>query len=577
MGQRPFSGSSFVEIAMRHLHVPPLPPRSLIPTFSPELEQVILIGLDKDPHCRFATVQAFANALEQAAGQIQLSTNQQAEPRKTTPPHLQRLMPRSQVANSFDAYLNEIDMSDYFEWQNDALLEEQAANGPPNINMDIATAKNEQKDLQKQGTDEQRDIPTQQLSQPVSPQREKSLLISARTPSKLPIARHARLIATLIILLLVISTVLLPVLLSERLTMIGKSPKPAPQAVLVGQVAFTNSGQLDPTSSQGLNDIVTVNLHNLSAPASGKSLFAWLLPDPSDDNTQPLLLGKLAIVGGKTQLTYADPNHSNLLVSYSGLRVTEQPSDQVPMTPPLDPQTWRYVGSIPNIPTPGDKKQYSLLDHTRHLLAKDPTLQQIGLQGGLGIWLYRNTEKILEWSSAARDSWAGGQQTDLIHGQMIRMLDCLDGAAYVSTSGDIPSDSQLLIDPQAGRIGLLEVSQTQTLPAYLTHVALHLQGLINAPGHTQEQRQLAVKIDTALEQVKPLMQKIHQDAVTLVKMDQTQLQSQDALTLLNDMVTNANSAYIGQFDPATGGNINGVVWIHNELQELAIIPVTAQP
>jgi len=439
--------------------------------------------------------------------------------------------------------------------------------------MNTDAAKDGQKGLQKQATNKQQAVPAEQLSQPISPSQERSLQVPTRTASKQPVTRHTRLIAMLITFLLVISAVLFPVLLSKQQPLIAKPP--APQAMLVGQLAFTSSGQLDPSSSQGLNDIVTVNLHDLLAPASGKSLFAWLLPDPSDDNTQPLLLGKLAIVGGKTRLTYADPNHSNLLVSYSGFQVTEQPSNQVPTTPPLDPKTWRYIGSIPNIPTTGDKKQYSLLDHTRHLLAKDPTLQQIGLPGGLDIWLYRNTEKILEWSSAARDSWAGGQQTNLIHRHMIRVLDYLDGAAYVYNSGDLPADAPLLVDPQAGRIGLLEVSQTQTLPAYLTHVALHLQGVINAPGHTQEQSQLAVKIGTALEQVTSLMQKIHQDAVTLVKMDQTQLQSQDALTLLNDMVTNANSAYAGQLDPATGENTNGIVWIHSQLQELAIIPVTA--
>src|SRR5205823_3934001 len=99
-------------------------------------------------------------------------------------------------------------------------------------------------------------------------------------------------------------------------------------------------------------------------------------------------------------------------------------------------------------------------------------------------------------------------------------------------------------------------------------------GLVNAPGNTQRQRQLAIKIDAALQEVTSLMQKIHQDAVTLVKMDDTQLQSQNALTLLNDMVTNAASAYVGQSDPATGSNINGVAWIHNELQGLATIPIT---
>ena len=254
--------------------------------------------------------------------------------------------------------------------------------------------------------------------------------------------------------------------------------------------------------------------------------------------------------------------------------MAEQPNNAVPTTPPLDPKTWRYVGSIPTIPSPGDEKQYSLLNHIRHLLAKDPTLQDIGLAGGLDTWLDRNSEKILEWSSAARDSWAGGQQTDLIHRHMIRVLDYLDGGAYVSASGDLPVDTPLLVDPQAGRIGLLEVMPTQSLPGYLTHVDIHLQGVMNAPGHTPAQRQLAIRIDPILKQVTTLMQKIHQDAVTLVKMDETQLQSQDALTLLNDMVTNATSAYVGQVDPATGGNINGVTWIRNELQGLATIPIT---
>jgi len=298
------------------------------------------------------------------------------------------------------------------------------------------------------------------------------------------------------------------------------------------------------------------------------------LPDPTDDTTLPRLLGKLAITGGKAQLTYIDPNHDDLLASYSGLRVTEQPNNAVLTTPPLDPKTWRYVGSIPTIPTPGDEKQYSLLNHIRHLLAKDPTLQDIGLAGGLDTWLDRNSEKILEWSSAARDSWAGGQQTDLIHRHMIRVLDYLDGGASISTSGDLPVDTPLLVDPQAGRIGLLEVMPTQVLPGYLTHVDIHLQGVMNAPGHTPAQRQLVIRIDPILKQVTTLMQKIHQDAVTLVKMNDTQLQSQDALTLLNDMVTNATSAYMGQVDPATGGNINGVTWIQNELQGLATIPIT---
>ena len=408
----------------------------------------------------------------------------------------------------------------------------------------------------------------------VTPLSESPSLPPSRTSRKRSGIRRLGLIATLMALLVVGGAVLLPALFSAQPGLMGVTQPAAPQALAVGQIAFASSGQLDPHSSTGLNDTVTLSLHDLAQPASGKSDEAWLLPDPSDDTTKPLLLGKLSIMGGKAQLTYVQPDHEDLLASYSRFEVAEQDSQQTPTTPPLDPAAWRYVGSIPDLPTPGDEQQYSLLDHLRHLLATDPTLQQLGLQGGLDIWLYRNTGKIWEWSSAARDNWAGGQQTALIHRHMLRVLEYLDGTASVSTSGDLPLDAPVLVDPQAGRIGLLEVSPTQALPAYLTHVDIHLQGLTNAPGHTQAQKQLAITIDKALKQVTFLMQNIHQDAVKLVKMNDEQLKSHDALTLLNDMVTNATNAYAGQFDPAIGGNTNGVVWIHNELQGLATMPVT---
>jgi hypothetical protein len=433
--------------------------------------------------------------------------------------------------------------------------------------------KKEQEDLEEQEADGLH-IATQRKGAQSSTLRLQSLLPTQTL--KQSSTRRVGLIVTLIILLIAVGAtgvILRPKWFPGQPTHMGTTQPAAIQATSVGQVTFTSSGQLDPVNSRGLNDIVTVSLHKLSTPAPGKSYFAWLLPDQSHQEAiQPLLLGKLAITRAGAQFTYVHPDHSNLLASYSGFQVTEQQSDQVPSMPSLDPKTWHYIGSIPNIPTPGE--QYSLLDHIRHLIAKDPTLQKNGLAGGLASWLRRNTEKIQEWSIAARDSWAE-QQTDLIHRHIIRVLDYLDGVAYVATSGDLPPDSSPQVDSQAGRIGLLlEVSPTQTLPPYLTHIQLHLRGLIDAPGHTQEQRQLAIKIDATLNKIKSQMQKIHQDAVILVKMDDKQLQSQEALTRLNDMVTNATNAYVGQFDPASSGNINGVVWIYNELQGLAIIPVT---
>ena len=65
-GERPFQGS-FTEIAVQHAVTLPPPLHEKIPTISPEVERVVLTALAKDPLQRFATIQAFANALEQAS------------------------------------------------------------------------------------------------------------------------------------------------------------------------------------------------------------------------------------------------------------------------------------------------------------------------------------------------------------------------------------------------------------------------------------------------------------------------------------------------------------------------------
>src|SRR5437763_2505295 len=55
-GDRPFHGS-FTELCSQHLFAPPPPLRQKLPAISPELEQVVLRVLAKDPHWRFESVQ----------------------------------------------------------------------------------------------------------------------------------------------------------------------------------------------------------------------------------------------------------------------------------------------------------------------------------------------------------------------------------------------------------------------------------------------------------------------------------------------------------------------------------------
>jgi hypothetical protein len=347
----------------------------------------------------------------------------------------------------------------------------------------------------------------------------------------------------------------------------------------VGQVVFANSGQLDPTGLAGLNDVVTVTLHGVQTPAAGHAFYAWLRPDQGQDEVRPILLGVLHPHAGQAKLTYSDPQHADLLATYSSFLVTEESAAIAPETPSLDSTTYRFQARIPAIPVPGDVHHFSLLSHLRHLLAQDPDVEAIGLHGGLNLWLYRNSLSVVDEANSARDYWQGGRATAFMHRQVVRILDYLDGFGYVSM--DVPlidpttgNETSFMIDRKLGAIGLLTFSQRQAVPGYLVHISLHLDGVINSPGVSPAQKALATSLDAVLTQViAPLFQRVHDDAAILVKMNDAQLQTHAALSLLNDMATNANAAVAGPIDPATGNVGKGVTALHAAMQELATVTV----
>jgi serine/threonine protein kinase len=89
-GSRPFEGS-VTEVMVQHLTMPPPPLHEKETMISPEMEQVVLRALAKDPKERFVSVKAFAIALEQASlpGSFQAA-----------------LLPRMQAAPDLSAGLN---------------------------------------------------------------------------------------------------------------------------------------------------------------------------------------------------------------------------------------------------------------------------------------------------------------------------------------------------------------------------------------------------------------------------------------------------------------------------------------
>src|SRR2546427_5690242 len=77
-GRRPFEGSHW-EIIEQHLSATPTPLRERFPELPAEVDDVVLRALAKEPQQRYASVQAFARALERAAQVSDTGTGDDAQ------------------------------------------------------------------------------------------------------------------------------------------------------------------------------------------------------------------------------------------------------------------------------------------------------------------------------------------------------------------------------------------------------------------------------------------------------------------------------------------------------------------
>jgi hypothetical protein len=247
----------------------------------------------------------------------------------------------------------------------------------------------------------------------------------------------------------------------------------------------------------------------------------------------------------------------------------------------LDTNTWRYYAEIPAVPNPADKLHFSMLAHLRHLLVESPELSIRGLHGGLGFWFVRNTSTVSQLANSARDAWHN-QDVATTRDQIIRILDSIDGASFVRT--DVAPGTPLLADARTVQIALLGPAPTnpdppgytysdEVSPGYVYLISEHMAGAIQSPQTTPDQRKLAVQINTRLDEEKRLFEQVQQDAKQVLSMSETQLLGARALTILNDLATQAQNAYAGQLDPSTGQSDGGALWIYGNLQRLATFDI----
>jgi hypothetical protein len=217
-----------------------------------------------------------------------------------------------------------------------------------------------------------------------------------------------------------------------------------------------------------------------------------------------------------------------------------------------------------------------LLDHLRHLLAKDPTLEEFGLPGGIAIWLYRNTQQIYQSSISAVDNWQseGITNVSLLRQDTIRLLDYLDGIAYIQHDLPASTPNPMLVDARMGTFELLQFDPQQQLPGYLQHMSIHLIGLASSPGVNGLMRKHATQILAAANIVNGWFERIRQDAKQLAAMKDEQLQQQQTLTLLTDIAKNANFALNREIDPVTGNMQMGIERMYEAIQGLATMDIT---
>lgn len=346
-------------------------------------------------------------------------------------------------------------------------------------------------------------------------------------------------------------------------------------AQIDGHLVFTSSGQVSETSSQGIEDQVTLDLTNVAAPAPDKALYAWLLGDQNTNDPQTIPLGKLQINNGKAHIFYpGNAEHSNLLLIMSQILVTEEDTAFTPIAPSPDQSTWRYYSAFSTTPidAPDNTKHFSFLDHLRHLLASDPTLEELELPGGLNNWLYNNTGKVQEWVDSTRQQWEETKDSNFVRRQLERALQFLDGDTFVYQ--DLPQGTPLLVNERLARIGLINVTgPNQEPPDYLDHISHHLNGLLESKPTPAIRQQIAALI-TAMGNVNRWLQQVRHDAQQLMMMTDNQMMQQSTLSIIDDMIANMDNAYSGQTDPSTNTVHEGVNWIHNQMQFLASLDIT---
>ncbi len=408
-GVQPFHGENIPAILMQQVHAIPTPPVLLNPHIPPALTMVIMRCLAKDPTARFSSASFMTAALADALNiPIPSDMSRPLYPVDVMsgPTYLSHPLNLPQAMGSVSPLSSPL---------SPVPSSQSAANSAPDM-VPIPVALQSNPTTPVSSTPNAPSFGTSVQIPPVIPAQPQSSIpptevLSPPTPRRRNVLRIT-FIAFLIIVLLGSSLAGLYWLTHKSTAIVTNQ--------IVGHAFFVSSEQISDHSNQGLNDGLIIDLQNVPNPAPNKSYYAWLLGDEDQPLASPILLGPLSVSGGKVHVVFkGDTHHTNLLGITSRFLITEENANIQPNNPSPDQSNWRYFAELPQkavittTPTNSmgtsapstssmDMMNDTVLQHLRHLLADAPELTPLGLHGGLDIWLFRNTQKILEWAGSAR-------------------------------------------------------------------------------------------------------------------------------------------------------------------------------
>lgn len=574
-GVTPFRGNTPLDVITQHIHSTPTAPILINPRISPPLALVIMRCLAKDPATRFESASSLTATLADAMN-----------------------VPRPDILGQPASFPKDEDMpTPTAPWSKRGQVNIE------NAETIAAPARDSAPTRGPVSTPNANFTPVLAYSTPtpsMTPDIPTNILPPAPPPlyaPPRPVAKKQNSNKLLLILIPVVIIVLLAGALGTY-TFLNNRPSTVATQAVNGHSFYISSGQATNGTAQGIADRIQIALQNVPDAHAGKSYYVWLLPDSTPLNTKdqtgprpiqpPLLLtNNLPVQNKQVNFTYNGDKHNNNLISTtSRILITEEDANQTPATPSTDRATWRYYGEIPQEQIPGDGPGFSALIHIRHLFYNETNINVLGLPGGLDNWTLKNTEKVFEWAISARDYWNGPATTpaqlDQMRQQFIRILDYLDGTTNVHV--DLPTGTPVLVNRAMGRVALLTVDPQHQIPSdynvdppgYIDHVQLHVGQIARAPDISPEMLQRTARILDDMKRAGGWLKQVHNDARTLflTGADLNQLKQPAMGELLDQMVSYATYAYIGQLDPITNTVQGGIIQAHYEIQQLATITIT---